>query len=43
MKEEIGQLGARHVADVQSINRNLLEKALQMRCQGYLSQSRPSY
>jgi len=38
MREEIGQLGARHVADVQSVNRNLLEKALQMRCQGYLSQ-----
>ena len=38
MKDQIGLLGVRHVSDVLTVNRNLLEKALQMRCHSYLSQ-----
>ncbi len=38
MTENIVQAGSRHVADIQGINRELIEKALRMRCLAYLSQ-----
>lgn len=38
MKDNIADLGARNLNDVQSINRDLVEKALRMRCVSYLSQ-----
>lgn len=38
MKENIAELSARNVHNVQSINRALIEKALQMRCVSYLAQ-----
>ncbi|RDH81743.1 MAG: hypothetical protein DIZ77_02545 [endosymbiont of Seepiophila jonesi] len=38
MTENIVQVGSQHVADVQDINKNLVEKTLRMRCLAYLSQ-----
>ncbi|WP_455204030.1 sensor histidine kinase [Kaarinaea lacus] len=38
MSEDIAKLGARQVEEVRDINRELIEKALRMRCVGYLSQ-----
>lgn len=38
MTENIVETGARHVDEVRSINRELTEKALHMRCLSYLSQ-----
>ncbi|MDT8445645.1 MAG: HAMP domain-containing sensor histidine kinase [bacterium] len=38
MKESILSLGNRHVTDMRDINRSLSEKALNMRCQAYMSQ-----
>jgi PAS domain S-box-containing protein len=40
MAEDIVQTGARHVDDVRAINRELMEKALHMRCLGYLAQAK---
>jgi len=38
VKESILTTGGRHVSEVRDINRSLAEKALNMRCQAYLSQ-----
>lgn len=38
MKESILTTGGRHVSEVRDINRSLAEKALNMRCQAYMSQ-----
>lgn len=38
MQDNIADLGARNLHDVQNINRELIEKALRMRCVSYLSQ-----
>lgn len=38
MRDDITGVGQRHVDEIRSINRELVEKALHMRCLGYLSQ-----
>jgi len=38
MADDIVRTGARHVNEVRDINRDLIEKSLQMRCLAYLSQ-----
>lgn len=38
MTEDIVQMGVRQVHEIRIINRDLTEKALRMRCLGYLSQ-----
>lgn len=38
MKENIVEVGSRHVGEIKAINRELTEKALHMRCLSYLSQ-----
>jgi light-regulated signal transduction histidine kinase (bacteriophytochrome) len=40
MKEDIAAFGKRNVTEIRNINRDLTEKALQMRCQGYLAQAK---
>ena len=40
MKEDIAAFGKRNISEIRSINRELTEKALQMRCQGYLAQAK---
>ncbi len=37
MTEDIRDAGVRHVSDVQGVNRDLIEKALRMRCVSYLA------
>ncbi|MBI4667334.1 MAG: diguanylate cyclase [Nitrospinae bacterium] len=38
MDENIRQTGARHMKEIQGINKNLTEKALKMRCNAYLAE-----
>ena len=40
MTEDIVQTSGRHIDDVRAINRELTEKALHMRCLGYLAQAK---
>jgi two-component system sensor histidine kinase/response regulator len=40
MGEGISAFGRRNVSEIRDINRDLTEKALQMRCQGYLAQAK---
>ena len=37
MRDDFLETGGRHVDEVRQINRNLIEKALQMRCLSYLA------
>ncbi|HCA27664.1 MAG TPA: hypothetical protein DEP05_08525, partial [Betaproteobacteria bacterium] len=38
MTENLAQVGARHVDEVRQVHRQLIERALHMRCLGYLAQ-----
>jgi len=40
MSEDILQVGARQAGEIRNINRDLTEKALRMRCLGYLAQAK---
>jgi signal transduction histidine kinase len=40
MKEDLSEFGRRNVSDIRDINKHLIEKALEMRCQGYLAEAK---